>query len=465
MGHMPLAIQGGIMRKTVVLATLILGWVLVVGASAAETPAEGAPVLSLSQAIQTALKENPRITAARSRVDASQARITQARAGLLPQVFFSETYNRTNNPMWAFGTKLNQEAIAAADFNPALLNDPESIDNFASNLTVAWPLFDSGQTWFGWRQAKLGGKEATHGLARARQQAIARTVFAYYGLLLAQKHLEVVEQSLKTARVHLQMVQSRYDSGFVVKSDLLRAQVHAADLEQQRLQAETRCEVALAVLNAAMGVAVDSRFELVSPLVAGEAVSGSLADWTATALAQRDDYKQIQGRESIAAAEISKSRAAHFPSFNLVGNYELNSEDFGGQAENYTLGAVLRLNLFSGQRLSAKTREAQAAFAEMSAVRQEMAQNIRVETRQAHLEAQSAWKRIEVAHTALSQAEEALRIVRNRYNSGLLTVVELLDAEVALQQARTNHFKSLHDYKIALAALFLAAGTLDENFN
>jgi outer membrane protein TolC len=89
---------------------------------------------------------------------------------------------------------------------------------------------------------------------------------------------------------------------------------------------------------------------------------------------------------------------------------------------------------------------------------------VRVETEQAFLEARSAWQRIAVAEKAVEQAEEGLRIVKNRYNSGLLTIVDLLDSEVTLQRARTRHFQSLHDYKVARIRLALAAGVLDEDF-
>jgi outer membrane protein TolC len=89
---------------------------------------------------------------------------------------------------------------------------------------------------------------------------------------------------------------------------------------------------------------------------------------------------------------------------------------------------------------------------------------VRVETEQAYLEARSAWQRIAVAEKAVEQAEEGLRIVKNRYNNGLLTIVDLLDAEVTLQRARTRLFQSLHDHKVARIRLTLAAGVLDEDF-
>ena len=87
-----------------------------------------------------------------------------------------------------------------------------------------------------------------------------------------------------------------------------------------------------------------------------------------------------------------------------------------------------------------------------------------LETQQAFYQAASAWSSIRVAHQAVAQAEEGLRIVSNRYAGGLLTIVDLLDSQVALQQARTRHFKAMHDYKVARIELALASGTIDKDF-
>ena len=156
------------------------------------------------------MQRTPKISAAAFQLEGSDAQITQARSGLLPQIYFSEGYNHTTNPMWAFGTKLNQEQITRQDFDPGRLNDPDPIDNFASTLSLNWSLYDSGQTRHGLRQAEIGKKMTALMLDRTRQQVIARTVTAYVGLLLAQKNVAVIDQTLETARAHLKMVRTRF---------------------------------------------------------------------------------------------------------------------------------------------------------------------------------------------------------------------------------------------------------------
>jgi outer membrane protein len=432
--------------------------------SAADTPLPAPTSLTISDAIQMADKQNPRIKAAFSQVTAADHRITQAESGFLPQVFFTETFNHTNNPMWAFGNRLNQEIITQSDFDPAQLNHPDPIDNFNSALSMEWSVYQGGQTRIGVNQAKLDREAQDFFLTRTRQEAIASAATAYAGLTLAYHHLDVIRKSLETARVHLEMIRKRYENGLAVKSDLLRTQVHIAELDQDRIQAESRISMALAALNAAMGAPGDSRWQLTTDLVQSEPVLGPVEEWIALSQSNRPDMQYLQLQERIAEDEIQKSKAAHLPSINLIGSYELNSPDFRNSGDSYTIGALMRVNLYSGDRISAKTRESEAMLSRVRAMRNDMAAGIEVQARQAFLQAQSAWNRISVAEAAVSQSEEGLRIVRDRYENGLLTLVSLLDAEVALQSANTNRYRSLHDYLAARIQLLLAAGTLDTNF-
>ncbi len=436
-----------------------LGILFPCGSLAAENPK-----LSISQAVETALVHNPNLEAAQKRIRAAEEKITQADAGLMPQAYLSQRYSHTNNPMWAFGTKLNQEQITAADFDPNRLNDPDAIDNFATFVSVSWPVYDSGQTWYGRQQARLNHDAVNFTAGRVRQQVIGRTITAYMGVLLSDENLKVMKQTLETARTHFRMVESRFKGGFVVKSDLLRAQVHIADLEQQRLHAQSQTDIARCMLNVAMGVDGNMQYELSSSLEKGSGLGESLDVWIAKALSARPDLIHLKLQEDIAGKEVNKARSAHYPSVSLEGNYEINSEKGDDFGDNYNIGALVSVNLYSGGRISSGIREAQASREEVNAMIRATEQQVCGETRQAFFNAQSAWERIKVAQAATGQAEESLRIVQNRYNSGLFTITDLLDAETALQQARTNHLRAVHDYRVASVQLALAAGILDENF-
>lgn len=432
--------------------------------------------LDLSSAIQTAVNKNHLVLAAQYQVDASAAQITQARSGFFPQLSVSETVTKTNNPMWAFGTKLNQKVIEQRDFDPDLLNEPDAINNYTTSISMNWSLFDPAQTWIPWKQSKQHFKATELSLARTRQEIIAQTVMAYNGLLLATEHLNVVQKVLETARAHLKMIQSRFDGGFIVKSDLLRAQVRVGELEQNLIQSESNLNIARAHLNVVMGVPVDDRYILSDRLdgaleinealaiAEGTEMSDPLEKWIVTALSHRPDLAKLQYQEKMAENEVKKSKWRHLPSIHVMGNYEINSEDFEDTAENYTLGAMMQLNLFSGSRLWGKTREAKASLSSVKSMREGLESGIRVEIRQAFYQIQSAKKRIDVAKASTMQADEGLRIIKNRYENGLVTIVDLLDAQVASQQSQMNYLSALHDYKTAAARLFLAAGIIDLDF-
>jgi outer membrane protein len=420
--------------------------------------------LSMTEAIRIAAKQNPEIKAARFQVDAFKSNSTKALSGFYPQVNFSETFNRTTNPMYAFGTKLNQEVITTSDFDPQRLNDPDPINNFASDVSVSWSVFEGGRTKIVWEQAKLNLSAATLTLERTRQNVIAKTAKAYAGLVLSLKNIIVTQQALDTSKANLNMIRSRYNRGFVVKSDLLRAEVHIADLEQQQLLAQSRYKISEAMLNAFMGSEKADPLNPVTPLTVGADITGTIDAWIDTALSKRPEMENLRLEEKIAEKEVEKARAGHYPDINLVGNYEINSENFSDSANNYTLGAVMRVNIFSGNRITEETKAAKSMLARVRELQKSMALGIQVQTRQAFLTAQSARERIRVANIAVDQAEEGLRIVKNRYNNGLLTIVGLLDAELARQQARTSYFRALHDYQVARIELELAAGTINSEF-
>jgi len=417
--------------------------------------------LSLQQAVQIALGENPVLAAAKSQVEIAEQRVIQGRSGFLPRLNVSEGLQRTNNPTQVFSNKLNQENFTESDFAINRLNQPNAINDFATNFTATWPIYDGGRSWHGWQQAKIGKDASAYALERSRQQVIARTTAAYAGVLLAIENLAVVEAALKTAGANLSIASNRYGSGMAVKSDLLQAQVRQSDLEQQKLMAESQIEVGRSILNAAMGVPDQLRFELTDRLETPLSLDGTIESWLSISQDRRLDLKELNAREAMAKEEIEKAKAAYLPSFDLIGNYQIHTEDFDGSADNYSVGAVVSLNIFSGLETSAKVSEAQAALRQVQALRRQMHSQVALEVRQTYVQAASAFQRISVARQMVVQAEESLRIVANRYATGLLTIVDMLTAETTLQQARTTFAQTLHDYSVGKTNLRLAAGVLD----
>ncbi|MBU0992515.1 MAG: TolC family protein [Proteobacteria bacterium] len=453
-----------ILISSLVVILIILLQLKTSDTAIAESASDQSYKLSLQSAIEKALGKNPMIDASQARMSASSERITQARSGFYPQIFASETYQKTTNPMWAFGMKLNQADIAQADFIPDRLNDPSAIDNFNTQIGLSWSVFNGGKSWHGLKQADMGYQASIADLDRTRQEIISQTVFAYTDLVYVSNCNSVVDQSLLTAKAHLKMIEDRYNNGLTVKSDLLRARVHIAELEQRQVDVKNQILVAEAALYSVLNEDVTSSLEPVTPLSEKKVPAKELAVWIDTAMTKRPDFLKMTWLEKMAQEEIKKSRSGHLPSLNIQGNYEINTPDFDETADNYTVGANVTVNLFSGLGISAQTREALYRHNEIKSQLRAMTLNIRFEIKQAYYMLQSASTRIHVADISIDEATEALRIVKDRYNNGQLSVVSLLDAELTLDRAKNNYYMALRDHMQARVKLDLASGTLDAAF-
>jgi outer membrane protein TolC len=160
--------------------------------------------------------------------------------------------------------------------------------------------------------------------------------------------------------------------------------------------------------------------------------------------------------------DILRAKGALLPTMHMMGNYEINNYRFASDGQDsWSVGVVLNLNLFNGGADRARIVEAQANHQRAVAQRERMANAISLEVHDAFLAHQTARDRVVVAREAVGQAEESLRIVRDRYDAGLTTIVELLDSETALTAARTNLTRTLYDATVSQARLDLSLGRLD----
>ncbi len=422
-------------------------------------------LLTLTDAIKTAITHNPVLKASVFREKVAESGLGAAKSGFMPKLNFKETFNRTTVPMWTFGTLLNQGRITRDDFNPSILNDPDAINNFNSSLSVSMPVYAGGRIYNSFKQAEINKSIAGAAYKKTRQTIIAQTALAYTHLLLAKKNLEVILHSLESARASLNMVKSRYTSGFSVKSDLLRAKVRIADLTQQRLSAISRIEIGRGYLNTAMGIPLETPVNAVPYFENSWKVKENQGDLMVKAVEKRPELQILKLQKDMAEKGIKIAESGHLPSINLFGTYENNSEHLNKGNNDYSIGAVMQLNLFSGLNISHKINSAKLSLQRVNELEKNMELVVKNQIREAFLNLRASQQRIYVAESALNQSLENLRIVKNRYKNGLLTIVTLLDAELADQRARANHFKAVYDYESARIRLALASGNIDQNFH
>ena len=416
--------------------------------------------LTLDQAIETALKNHPGLKAADAQVEAAQAGITRSRSGFLPKVTLSETWSKTDNPMMVLGTKLNQEIVTPADFNPVVMNDPDTLSNYNTRLSVMQPVFNGGKEYLGVTQARLANEAALQDRNRTRQETMFNVVKAYYGLLLAQAYDKVAAQSLETSAANVKLAEARFKAGAVLQSDLLRAKVQYAEVKEMATRSENGVKLAAANLNFAMGVPQGARFEVEGALSAQD-MKEDLDGMIAEALSLRPDLVSLGLNRKNAEANVKQARADYIPSLNLMGQVDWNSDRLAGNdAKSWAVMAVLQWNLFDGLVTTSHVREASANSGRMRALDDQMRAGVQLQVRQAFYTLAASIDRITATSSSVQEAEEGFRIVQKRYEAGMTTLVDVLGAENALIRARTGALQALYDNNVAAAELKMAAGTL-----
>lgn len=442
---------------------LITLTVLVVLISALTTASAQAPRsgLTLVEAIDVALATSPVLRAAQHQVEAASAGVEQARAAFFPRLDVSESFTYADNPVFAFSSKLNQGRFAEADFDVRRLNNPGATRNFKTSLSVAQPLYTGGKASLGLEQARLQRQASTLGLDRQQQEVVFQVARAYYGVLRAQSALAVVGAAMRAAEANRDLARVRFETGLVVQADVLSAAVRLAGLHEQEITATHHLTLAKAALNDVMGQPLDTLVEVVGELTQRPGRYAPLQGLEALALEKRPDYHQTGVTEQALERHIALARAAYLPTVDVSASYEVHTRDLVAQGqESWYVTLGLQWNLFHGFADRARVAEAQANVARLKALRAGMASKIGLEVKEASLGLQAARQRIDVATGAIAQAEESLRMTRDRYQTGLTTIVDLLFGEAALTRAQGNRTAALYDYNVALASVEFALGTI-----
>ena len=401
--------------------------------------------------------------ATRSGISAAEARLKQAKSGWWPRVNYQESWQRSNNPVFVFSSRLMQRRFTEQNFAIDDLNHPDSINNFQSMLTAEQPLFDAGQTRNATRSADLGKQMATEDQRRVELELIARVARIYHGVLLTVDLVKVADETVKSAEADLARAEARLAAGMTTEADVLSIRVHLTAMRETRIRRQADLEVARAALNEAMGVGLDEQHILVTP-VSEPGVSKEQATAETQAPAARPEARQARLAVSLAETQVVSARGNYWPQVSLRGGVEADRARFiteGGGS--WFAGVSLRWNLFNGGADKAKVEEASHALARARASEQQAIAGVRLEVRRANADLTSARERVSVTAAAVSAAEESLRIVTNRYDNGLNTVTDLLRAETALDEARTRHIAASHDVRLAAVGVEMAMGTLNRN--
>lgn len=435
--------------------------------AALPVPMRAQETLTLEQAVRLALSRNPALKAVEQETAVAEARLGQAKASRFPRMDFSQAFTRGNNQVYVFGTLLTQRQFTAANFALSQLNAPRPLDNFQTRIDGQMLLYDFGRTRWRISGAKDAKTAAEHQIEQARQDLILRVIQAYSAVLVARQNLAAAREAMRSAEAGEQQVSSRQQAGLVVTSDLLSAQVFRAQMKDRELRAVNALDLALLTLEREMGAPPE---QLRQPSQPSEELSEpepsfiALQEWENIAFKERPALLAAEMEQQAVAAGKRLAKSEFGPRLGAFANFERDAETLTSRSgANWSAGAKMDWNIFSGGARRYSLAEAQARERQSENNLQWLRSGVRLELRQACLETQSAAERAAAARQAVEQARESLRIVQSRYEAGLVTITELLRAQAAQLDAATVRVAALGDWQAARAQLERAAGRLTVN--
>ena len=420
-----------------------------------------AQTLTLEQAVQAAIQQNPAFRTSKDDSDAMRARLKQVQSAWYPHFDFHQDFTRGNNPVYVFGTKLAQRQFTAADFALNNLNTPTPLDNFQTRFDGRWMLFDSGETLFHQRGAKKLLTASDFETEQARQDLVLEVVRAYYGVLVLKENLKAADEAFKTAEASEQRMETMHKAGLLVDSDFLSAKVFTSQMKDRQIRAQNDLALAEMQLALQMGMPLDQTLELAASLREPGAPNKTIEESIHVALEQRPALRAAELQQTAADEERKAAKSDFGPRIALFGSTERDALTLGGPSgTNWTAGARLDFNLFAGGAQKARLAEATALESKAKHNVEWFRSGIQMEVRKAFLDGNAAAQRAATARDAADQARESLRIIQNRYEAGLTTVTELLRSQTAQLDATTAYLAAVQDWQVARAQLERAVGVL-----
>jgi len=426
-------------------------------------PLYSAP-LTVQQAVEQALANHPALRAGAAARKAAGSRVSEAQGARLPRVDFMESWTRSNNQVFVFGSLLTQKQFGAANFEIAKLNGPGFLNNFQSQLVVEQSVYDNGRRKWQIEAARLGEQMTAEQVRRLEMDVISGVLRCYYGAHVAAQNVRLAEDAVRTAEADLKRAEARLSAGMATEADALAVRVHVAAMRERSIRSRAELEIAKAALNEAMGLPLDTQHDLTTPLTKAEVEPEVAGTLESEAASNQPVLRELRlGAKAIEAQEKS-ARAALLPEAYFRAGFEADRQEFvrkGGA--NFLVSAGVRWNLFDG---NANRARIDAAKHEQERTRQQekaLESAMKLAVRRAWLEVGAANERIEAVRAATAMARESLRIIRNRYDAGLTDVTELLRAQTALLETQTRELEALRDQRIAAVTLESARGRLSKD--
>jgi outer membrane protein TolC len=431
---------------------------------------EPVPVaLTVGDAVARALEHSQRLVEARAREEGAQAAIVSRQAAERPIIAISGGYARTNH-VEEFGVPQPNGVLRVIY--------PDIPNNYFTRTTLQWPIYSGGRTDALIRAAEAEARATHADLDVVRADLRLEAVRTYWALVTATESVRVVEESLARADAHLRDVRSRFDNGLIPPNEVSSVEAQRARQEMQLIEARNLRSSVLVDLRRLTGITGDivatERLALFSG-VQGSNVPGFQGSTVSAfqgskiqgrgAVAERAEQEALKQRIAAAEQRVEAVDAARKPSLSLAAAVDYanpNPRIFPRRdawRTSWELGVTATWTLWDGGRVAADVAEASASVRALQARQADVDALIASEVRQRQLDLDSARASLGAAAAAVRSAGEARRVIGERFNVGVATSTEVLDAQVALLQAELDQTRALANIRLAEARLERARGS------
>lgn len=408
-------------------------------------------ILTLEESINIALERSLAVLSADEEVKAKEFEKRAAKADFYPKLSTSYTY-----------TRLDSDTVNDAK-TTTYPYDPLKPNNYEWNVTATQPLFTGWRLTMSRDLASLGVDTAKIQKETAVQDLVLDVKAAYFGILKAAKLETVARQAVEQLKAQLEVSQAFYDEGIIAKNDLLQTEVQMAQARQDLITATNGVELAKSLFNKLLRRNLDQEVKIkdildYSPVTLGLDEALKKAELT------RPEIKEVSLNVLSAEKSVKLTKSSYYPSVTFIGNYSRETDDLflaavtGEDPDIWTLTLQADWTIWQWGKRRDEVAAARARVAKARYLLNEIKDNIQLEVKDAYLSLREAEKNIQVAKTAVVQAEENFRMNEERYKQQVATSTDVLDAQTLLTQARTNYFNALSEHNIAWARLERAMG-------
>jgi outer membrane protein TolC len=419
--------------------------------------------LTLQQVIEAARQTNLGLNISRANVEAADARVRETFTTFLPQIRASGRFAQLSD--------IQPFSFSAPTLGTLTLF-PNIDHSYAARVSVQQPIFTGFRLLNTLKAAQRNAEAAQEEFHRDEADVILEATVTYWNLYRALRVEEFLKQTVDQVSEHLEDVQNFYRQGLATQNDVYKVEVQRAEVYVKLLEAQNNRNLVNMALNNLVGLPLETVIEPTddpeAPAWTGESrdmiTPRTAGELTSLAQANRPELKALKLRKEMSEANVAAARAGWLPVVALTAGYDYArpnpriippKDRWEG---TWDVGLTLQWSLWDWFATAHQTTQAEAAVRKAEAVLEQMERAVTLQVFQHDATMRQAAQRREVAQRAVIQAAESHRMTQEKFKQGVATNTDLLDAEIALLQAKLNYTQAQVDYQIASAQLLHAAG-------